>query len=269
MLEALAAGVKNLPAPNVGIPLQCTHRYPQYTARLTAGVWLMMVISALAAVGDNLPADPDQTKFANLSGSELVAKLSDLSTRQRAYYELWRRAKSKADEGFAAFSAEFFNPELLSCPQRAGESPIYLLLSGLYRRTHTFDPDDYEVGNPSELFPPVTGLLQRGRDEFALVHAFTSDGRNIEPFGPDGMTGGSLADVNGDGIIEHVDVCNSDRNDIGHADVLTVETVAAKTPNGCWPSFSIGALTNGHFDSRIQMAMESQTCRPVRAPRTD
>jgi hypothetical protein len=175
------------------------------------------------------PVDPEQASFAKRSGKELVQQLADDKKRPRAFYELLRRAEPSKYPEFAAFEVGHYNSKLVICPQENPRPPIYLVLYGFLELMETgYSRDNYQVKNPRELFPPATNDSGTAAVQEPAIHAFTADGRVVHPFGGDTVLKGTLADINGDGIIERVDSMMYGVEGIHDAIVLTVSTVKTK-----------------------------------------
>lgn len=169
--------------------------------------------------------DPEQAPFAKLSRKELVQHLADDKKRPRAFYELARRAEPGEYADFSAFESEHYNSRLVVCPQEQPRPPIYLVLYGFLNSS---EPNGgYRIEEASELFPPVgkSGV----EEEQPAIQAFNSQGQVVKPFGSNNVLRkqGTLADINGDGMVERVDAENygSDFND---ATVLMVSAVKSK-----------------------------------------
>ncbi|HKP03346.1 MAG TPA: hypothetical protein VJU77_08265 [Chthoniobacterales bacterium] len=176
------------------------------------------------------PPDEEQARFANLSGRELVQRLTDDEQRPRAFYELWRRAEPRKHADFKTFEASHYDSTLLVCPQEKPRPPIYLVLSCFEDGTKTESSNDsYAVKNPRELFPPVPPSPGGAAGKEQAICAFTADGRVLRPFGNDPiLSSGTLADINGDGLIERVDSMIFGVEGGGTATVLTMSVVKAK-----------------------------------------
>lgn len=162
------------------------------------------------AVGAGIE-DKEQAPFSKLSGSELIVQLQAKPTPMRAFYELWRRGVrkewSEKDEGFEAFHRRHYDPEVVVCPQDNNEPTIYLVLYGyLYSEVYVPAKNDYKVEKPEEIFRIKPYVNHRKRDDRPAIDAFTADGVRVNPFGGGNVLQGVLADVNGDGKIERVEV---------------------------------------------------------------
>lgn len=173
--------------------------------------------------------DPDQSSFAKLSGKQLVEQLADDERRPRAFYELLRRAEPGKHADFTTFEGTHYNSRLLVCPQEKPRPPIYLVLYGFLDLTETGSSgDNYVVKNPRELFPPAATDSAGAAEKEPTIHAFTAEGRIVTPFGGNNVLTGTLADINGDEIIELVDSMRYGVEGVDNTTVLTVSAVKTK-----------------------------------------
>jgi hypothetical protein len=170
--------------------------------------------------------DPEQVAFAKLSGKELVQLLAHDKKRPRAFYELMRRAEPGKYADFHTFEVTHYNSRLVVCPQEKPRPPIYLVLYGFLDRSPTGSRDDYVV--KSELFPPANTDPVGETEKEPAIRAFTAEGRDVTPFGNDTVLTGSLADINGDEIIERVDSMLYGVKGVHNATVLMVSAVKTK-----------------------------------------
>ena len=180
---------------------------------------------ALASSHAQPSIDKEQAPFTNLSGKELVQRLTDGKSRPRAFYELWRRAEPDNDDGFEDFAKEHYEPEIVVCPQGKSAPPIYVVLCGFLEKSGFMSADDYEIERQDELFRFAPGLPPSGTKHQQLIVAFTADGRLIAPFGGDNVLNGELKDINGDGLVDRVELVLSSVGDGLQSDFLIVSTV--------------------------------------------
>lgn len=194
------------------------------TIRMSAFGFL--VATLLLAASNPTSASPlaEPPALELLAGEQLIQSLQDPAQRDRAYYELWRRAHRNKDQGFTAFLDTHYDVEVVTCPQEPAEKPIYIVLHGFLPTTHPARETDYAISNPNQLFPPLPGSTDRHPPKPA-IDAFTSDGKWIEPFGGDNLLNGTLADINGDGILERIEVASYQVDGAITAQVLEVSTV--------------------------------------------
>jgi hypothetical protein len=187
-----------------------------------------ILLIAAGVVRAQSPIDPEQASFAKLSGKELVQQLADDKKRPRAFYELLRRTEPGKYADFKTFEVTHYNSRLVVCPQEKPRPPIYLVLYGFLDQTETGSSDDYVVKKPSELFPPATSSPNGGAEKEPAIHGFTAEGRGVSPFDGNTVLTGTLADINGDEIIERVDSMTYGVEGIHNATVLTVSAVKMK-----------------------------------------
>jgi hypothetical protein len=176
------------------------------------------------------PVDAEQDGFAKFSGKQLVEQLADDKNRPRAFYELLRRAEPGKHPDFKAFEVDHYNSRLLVCPQEKPRPPIYLVLYGFLSQTETKSgPNYYLVRKPDELFPPPNPDRAVAAEKEPAIAAFTAEGRLVKPFGSNSvLNGDTLADINGDGIIERVDSMLYGVEGVRNPTVLTVSAVKTK-----------------------------------------
>lgn len=176
------------------------------------------------------PIDPEQASFANLSGKQLVEQLADDKNRPRVFYELLRRAEPGKHADFRTFELTHYNSRLVVCPQEKPKPPIYLVLYGFEGEEETESSSNaYAVKKPSELFPPTPPGPGDAAEKEPAICAFTAEGHVLKPFGHDTvLSGGTLADINGDELVERVDSMTYAVEGGGTATVLTVSAVKAK-----------------------------------------
>ena len=170
----------------------------------------------------------------NVSGPELIRRLSDAKSRVAAFRELALRSGEGRSE-------KMNSAEVIVCPQGMDEKPIYIVLT----RGDVADAgggswftgwsSGYRVEKPEELFgpppeyperpiPPHGRLDRRGG---LIIYAFTADGKQLTPFGGDNMLdAGIIADMNGDGRVERADMMNCFIWGVAHAMVVEVCTAA-------------------------------------------
>lgn len=193
---------------------------------------LLAVATLVVALhsSDSKPTDAEQVAFAKFSGKELVEQLADDKNRPRAFYELLRRAEPGKHADFKTFEVTHYNSRLVVCPQEKPRPPIYLVLYGFLDRTETGSSgDNYVVRHPSELFPPPPPGSADAAEKEPAIRAFTAEGRVVRPFGHDTvLSGGTLADINGDELVERVDLMTYGVEGGGTATVLTVSAVKMK-----------------------------------------
>ncbi|MFA6035245.1 MAG: hypothetical protein WC889_20280, partial [Myxococcota bacterium] len=168
---------------------------------------------------------------ADTIGLELVKKLIDEKTRAKAFYELWRRGNAKEDKGYDEFVKKHYDPEVVVCPQGDGKPPLYAVLYGFLEKNGYVSDEDYELPNPSELFPP-DGSHDKPRTRREVEMAvFTSEGKHIFPFGCQGdkvLSGFQIPsifdDINGDGLVELAEPESYEVGDNSrdHAEILHV-----------------------------------------------
>lgn len=170
-------------------------------------------------------ADLEQASFAKLSGKELVLQLSDDKKRPRVFCELARRAEPGEHADFSTFESKHYDLRLIVCPQEQPRAPIYLVLYGYINLSES--NGGYRVDKASELFPPVVN--SGPAEEEPAIQAFNSGGQEVKPFGGNNVLrrGGTLADINGDGIVERVDT-ETYGSEFNNATVLMVSAVKTK-----------------------------------------
>lgn len=172
------------------------------------------------------PADALQQPYELLDGRELVLRLQDEEERPRAFFELWRRDREAKDKGFENFTETHRDPWVVVCPQGGKQQPIMIVLYGfLSRLSESLPLGSYLIPNPEELFP---GELPPGPTmpiEKPGIEAFASDGKRIHPFGGNNVLDGVLRDINGDGIVERVEVTRYGVDGIENVDVLEIVAV--------------------------------------------
>ena len=170
----------------------------------------------------------------NVSGPELIRRLSDAKSRLAAFRELALRSGEGRSE-------KMNSAEVIVCPQGTDEKPIYIVLTrgdvadagGDSWFTGWFS--GFRVEKPEELFGPPPeyperpipphGRLDRGGG--LIIYAFTADGKQLTPFGGDNMLyAGIIADMNGDGMVERADMMNCFIWGVAHAMVVEVCTAA-------------------------------------------
>lgn len=165
--------------------------------------------------------------------SALVRKLLDPATRMRALYEMENGAK---EQSFEEFAEQHANLRVTVCPQRGSAPPLYIVSHDPdWRSSELISPDDYEIMRPDELFQERPSSFSTGgkgppRLVDQSLDGFHPDGRSFTPFDGDNMiTDGYLLDVNGDGLVEMLDTCNTGVSG-GHdkVEVLTIQTAELK-----------------------------------------
>jgi DNA-binding transcriptional ArsR family regulator len=188
------------------------------------------LIVALDSSAAKPPTDAEQVAFAKLSGKELIKQLADDKSRPRAFFELLRRAEPGKHADFKKFEFGHYNSRLLVCPQGKPQPPIYLVLYGFEGGPETESSSDaYVIKKPSELFPPTPPGPGGAAEMEPAICAFTAEGRVVRPFGHDTvLSHGTLADINGDEIVELVDSMTYGVEGGGTATILTVWAVKAK-----------------------------------------
>src|SRR5471030_2919159 len=130
----------------------------------------MTLLTALAALAALVQENPEP------SGQQLISQLKDEATRSSAYYQLVRRNGDKELKGEVEFRNGHRSPQLVVCPQGEGKPPIYVLLSDFLG--HIGEPEGFGATNDKLFKPPVPGSRMKER----LIDAFTSDGKQIDPF---------------------------------------------------------------------------------------
>lgn len=166
-----------------------------------------------------------QQDLAGAAGQVLIQKLLNTNSCSSAFYELWRRNKPDKDDGYQSFLEDHYDLEVIPCPQGKEKSPIYVVLYGFEGKYSL--QEDYEIPNPSQLFPRSGGQGQE-RNETVAIEAFTSDGKRIEPFGGNNCLEESaiMADINGDVFVERADHTSYYVEDVKSVDVLHICVVA-------------------------------------------
>jgi len=126
----------------------------------------------------------------------------------------FRLLAGRTDYGEGSGSGPYVSAEVIVCPQGEGQEPIYIVLTPFAYALRAGRHDGYPVADPDGLFgPPPMPLEQpmspharfQKRDDL-VIHAFCAEGESILPFGGDNMlSGGVIADLNGDGLVERAD----------------------------------------------------------------
>ncbi len=173
---------------------------------------LLPIFAALAA---GLPATP---------GPLLVEQLTDPSTRSQAFYELWRRSDDSKDAGYESFLENHYSPKIVVCPQGPDTEPITIVLYGFLSRKTEVSEGDYAITDPASLFPEAATADHEEINRPA-IEAFTANGRRIEPFGGDNVLDGELTDLNGDGLIERVEITRCHVEGFKNVEVLKIDEV--------------------------------------------
>lgn len=191
---------------------------------MTPRILLVLALSFPAAAPSHATSPAPSASLASVSGAELVQQLHHASTRARAFHELWRRAKPENTAPFSEFTQDHYNLEVVVCPQGPARSPLLLVLYDYLSPLSFTGEDDYPITAPDALFPPapVSRDAPTSRPAFAV---FTADGKLIAPFGGNNVLEGALADVNGDGILERVEVSRLHFDGVDNVAVLEVSSV--------------------------------------------
>ncbi len=197
---------------------------------------LLLAVACLGAFGvaalhdTAFASTPDDEawhrEFSAASGRELIHKLQDNATRDRALFELKRRATKRTHASFDDFLAGHHDVEVVVCPQGPRRDPIYLVLYDFHaRRTRTLFGEYPPVPDPDTLFP-TSRLPGQKRAQNPAIDAYAADGKRLKPFGGDNVLHGTLADINGDGRIERIEIEHHHIEGVDSAEVLRVWTVA-------------------------------------------
>ena len=175
-----------------------------------------------------LPAAAAPSDFTSLAGSELVELLTNSSTAARAFHELWNRSHPSNQLDFASFEADHYAPDVIACPQENGESPLTLVLYGFLPWERTSSDPRYETPHPEELFDPEGNPPPPRPWDLPAIAVYTTDGREIEPFGGDNCIDppGLIADLNGDGLVERADHSDCHVPGISSVSILEIAVVA-------------------------------------------
>lgn len=189
---------------------------------------LRVLLALLLFVSGSRLAAEDAPDLTTRSGRDLVLLLQQNETAPRAFHELSKRASSRTDPDFAAFSENHYDLEVVPCPQGPGRDPLYLVLYGFLSKTsRSTRANEYPIAEPDQLFP--SSLAPDGkRPHRPAIDAFTADGQRIQPFGGDNVLDGTLADINGDGLIERIEITSYGVEKVNTVDVLQVRTVKPK-----------------------------------------
>ena len=185
----------------------------------------LVVVAAGVMMVSASGAEREPVAWAARSGAELIQDLQQGETRGRAFYELSRRAKGDEADSWEKFLDGHRNIEVVVAPQGDGKEPIYVILYDFLSRTLFSRETDYPVIDSSELFPPVKNATER-RGNRPAFDAFTAKGERITPFGGNNVLEGSLSDVNGDRILERVEVQRYGVDKV--EDVQVLEILAVK-----------------------------------------
>lgn len=175
----------------------------------------------------HLISTQEERDYTDFKGSQLVKLLisQNREIRHLAFYELRRRLCPQVRKSYTEFKKKYKIVEAIVCPTGKERAPVYLVLYDY--DFWSSDPDRYYSIPDREIFEKdqeITGLAWKDN---ISISAFDSAGGNIEiPGGSNGLYSGVIADINGDGFIEMVDIQRSrQKNVIPPATILKIWVV--------------------------------------------